>query len=239
MNPNPDLHHLGAAYALDALDDVERAAYESHYPTCEICSQEVLDFRSTTAALSEVSTTAPSAELKASVMQLISATRQLPPVTGRFAPEPKRRGTALWAAAAALLLFVASAAFLVGRAAETDDAFASQLEHVLAQPDVRMLDLPATSAATAGHLRVIWSASSNQIAILGDELPPADVGTAYELWLIDETGPVPTRMLDSAENGVVRRILPLAGTPDTWGVTIEPQQGSTSPTGEILFLGDA
>ena len=31
-----DIHHLAAAYALDALDSHERAAFEAHYPaaTC-------------------------------------------------------------------------------------------------------------------------------------------------------------------------------------------------------------
>jgi hypothetical protein len=239
MNSNPDLHHLGAAYALDALDEDERIAFETHYPTCEICSQDVLEFRSTMAALSEVSTASPPAELKASVMQQIAATRQLSPLTSRVASGPTRRAPALLAAAAALLLFVAGMAFLVGRSSQTNDSFADQLEQVLAQPDVRMLDLSATSDATAGHLRIIWSAASNQVAVMGDALRPVDDGSAYELWLIDESGPVPTRLLDSADAGVVRRILTLVGTPDNWGVTIEPQQGSASPTGEILFLGDA
>ena len=38
---NADLHHLAAAYALDALDDIERHEFERHYPTCDICSGEV------------------------------------------------------------------------------------------------------------------------------------------------------------------------------------------------------
>ena len=40
-----DIHHLGAAYALDALDERERAAYEAHYATCEICRTDVREFR--------------------------------------------------------------------------------------------------------------------------------------------------------------------------------------------------
>ena len=31
-----EIHHLGAAYALDALDDRERAAYEAHFATCAV-----------------------------------------------------------------------------------------------------------------------------------------------------------------------------------------------------------
>jgi anti-sigma factor RsiW len=36
-----DIHQLAAAYALDALDDRERAEFEAHYPTCPVCRPEV------------------------------------------------------------------------------------------------------------------------------------------------------------------------------------------------------
>ena len=48
-----DIHHLAAAYALDALDARERAAFEAHYPSCEVCRADVLEFRSTLAVVAE------------------------------------------------------------------------------------------------------------------------------------------------------------------------------------------
>ena len=36
-----DVHHLAAAYALDALDDRERMAFEGHYGSCEVCHTDV------------------------------------------------------------------------------------------------------------------------------------------------------------------------------------------------------
>ena len=38
---NDQLHDLSAAYALDALDDEERAAFEAHLRDCESCRAEV------------------------------------------------------------------------------------------------------------------------------------------------------------------------------------------------------
>ena len=42
-----DIHQLAAAYALDAVDERERAEFEAHYPTCPICRPEVAGFRET------------------------------------------------------------------------------------------------------------------------------------------------------------------------------------------------
>lgn len=240
MSSNLDLHHLAAAYALDALDADERIAFEAHYHDCHVCSHDVGDFRATLAAMGELSLNTPPADLKARVMQQVAETRQLSPrVATRTSVWTPRRRSSLLAAAAALLVLVATTSFIVGRGSNSDDTFAAQLEQVMAEPDVRMVDLTPTSDSAAGHIRLAWSPSSGQAAVIGDDLPSPDNGLVYELWLIDGSGAAPIRMLDDADEGQVRRILPITGTPIQWGITIEPEAGSASPTGEILFLGDA
>jgi len=238
MSSELDLHHLAAAYALNALDADERIAFEAHYHDCPVCSLDVGDFRATVAALGELSITAPSADVKARVLQQVATTRQLSPIVATRSIAPSRRPSML-AAAAAVLLIVATTAFVVGRGSQPDDAFAAQLEHVMAQPDVRIVDLPAISNATAGHISVAWSASTGKIAVIGDGLSSLADGSVYELWLIDETGPLPASMLDAAVNGEMRRVLTLPGAAVRWGITIEPAAGSATPTGDVLFLGDA
>lgn len=240
MSPNLDLHHLAAAYALDALDVDERIAFEAHYHDCDVCSHDVGHFRSTLAALGELSVVAAPDDLKARVLQQVSVTRQLSPrlATRNVRSTPRRRPMLLAAAAAALLVLVASTAFIVGRDTQNDDAFASELEQVMAQPDVQIVDLAATSATTAGHVRIAWSATARRAAVIADGLHTPEDGSVYELWMIDDSGAVPTRMLDAADGGDVRRILGMPGAPVKWGITIEPKAGSASPTGEILFLAD-
>ena len=34
---SPDLHHLSGAYAVDALDEAERSAFERHLAVCAAC----------------------------------------------------------------------------------------------------------------------------------------------------------------------------------------------------------
>ena len=239
MSSELDLHHLAAAYALDALDADERIAFEAHYHDCHVCSQDVGDFRATVAALGELSVTAPPADLKTRVLQQVATTRQLSPRVAIRTIAATRR-PALLVAAAAVLLIVATTAFVVGRGSHTDDAFAAQLEQVMAEPDVRLVDLTATSAGTTGHIHVAWSAGAHRAAVIGDGLMSPTAGSVYELWLIDASGAVPMQMLDGAAGGDLRRILTnMDGTPMKWGITIEPAAGSATPTGEILFLADA
>ena len=238
MSSELDLHHLAAAYALNALDADERIAFEAHYHDCPVCSHDVGDFRATVAALGDLSVTAPPADLKARVLQQVATTRQLSPIVATRSIAPSRRPSWL-AAAAAVLLIVATTAFVVGRSSQTDNAFASQLEQMMAQPDVRIVDLAATSNDTTGHIHVAWSPSMRRAVVIGDGLQSPGDGSVYELWLIDASGAVPTELLDTADGGDMRRILNVTGTPMKWGITIEPAAGSATPTGEVLFLADA
>ncbi|MGW4275741.1 RskA family anti-sigma factor, partial [Streptomyces seoulensis] len=46
-----DLHSMTGAYALHALPDDERAAFERHLAGCASCAQEVAEFAATAARL--------------------------------------------------------------------------------------------------------------------------------------------------------------------------------------------
>lgn len=78
----PDQHHLCGAYAVDALDDTERAAFEAHLVTCPDCQVEVAGLRSAAQALAVLSETSPSPRLRASVLDSITRVRPLAPSTG-------------------------------------------------------------------------------------------------------------------------------------------------------------
>ena len=56
--PEPaDIHALSGAYAVDAVDDIERAEFERHLATCADCREEVAGFRSTAIQLSALMNT--------------------------------------------------------------------------------------------------------------------------------------------------------------------------------------
>ena len=107
--PGHEMHLLTGAYAADALDAVERDAFEAHLRTCETCRQEVAELTATTARLGSAEAVPPPPALRARVLDEIARTRQLPP-RGDVVDLDARR--ARWyrqpaAAAAAVLLVVA------------------------------------------------------------------------------------------------------------------------------------
>jgi anti-sigma-K factor RskA len=238
-----DIHHLAAAYALDALDARERVAFEAHYPSCEVCRADVLDFRSTLAVVAEAEAVPPPADLRRRVLDEIARTRQLSPhlpssVTDLADRRRRRRRTTatMAAAAAAMGLFAAGALFVGG---SDSPKYATELADVLANSDARFETLGGDGA---GRVRVAWSGDADQAVLLADDLPEAPAGLAYELWLIDESGPVPMNMLDRADGGEIRDAIVIGGDgdrePTAWGITLEPEAGSASPTGDILFVAE-
>lgn len=225
-----ELHHLAAAYALDALEEPERSAFEAHYPTCEICRVEVAEFRETAGALAAAAATTPPAELKARVLGEVARTRQLSPGTEETG---RRRSTvrSAFLAAAAVVLLAVGAVLVVGLRG------ASTVEDVLAAPDAVVTTLSATPDGRGGTFQVVWSAERGQVAVIANDLPDPGPDRGYELWAIDRDVPVPTGVL-TPDDGSLRDASDVAVRPTAWGVTIEPVGGSSAPTTPVLFFGE-
>ena len=61
---NGDIHALSGAYAIDALDDLERAAFERHLAECSECRAEVDSLREAAGLLAETTAAEPPAGLR-------------------------------------------------------------------------------------------------------------------------------------------------------------------------------
>ena len=66
------------AYALDALDEQERAVFAEHLQTCADCDAEVRSLQSAAADLSLTATAEPPAQLRGNVLSAISQVRPEP-----------------------------------------------------------------------------------------------------------------------------------------------------------------
>jgi len=231
-----DLHHLAAAYALNALDEIERREFEAHYPTCSICSTEVADYRETAALLAESAATPPPSDLKARLMAEIGNTRQIAPIVPERVVDlaerqrrnqPRQRVLALAAAAiVAVVGFVGGLQF--SRSGDAGD-------DVLVAADAITLPLEGS----AGDARVVWSASEDRAVLVASGLGDPGEGNAYELWLIDADGANPTGLFTPDSDGNVTIDLPLDGRdPTAWGITIEPDSGSDQPSEPILLIAE-
>jgi anti-sigma-K factor RskA len=236
-----DIHQLAAAYALDAVDERERAEFEAHYPTCPVCKPEVAGFRETLSQVAASVAVDPPASLKAGVMAEIGNTRQLSPLLPDSVVDlathrrSRQRMVRVLSIAAAVIL-IGVGAFVIGRNSDSGSNYAAEAATVFEQPDARTTPLDGTGT---GSFKVVWSPSEGKAVVLGDGLPDPGPGKAYELWLIDDQGAHAVRLLDRADGSQVRRVVDVNGAPTQWAITVEPEGGVDKATGDIIFAGAA
>lgn len=230
-----DIHALSGAYAVDALDDIERAQFERHLAACDACRAEVESLREASAMLAETAAAGPPAALRDRVLAGIETVRPLPPVVTpvvAVAPERRRRRfPALVAAAAVVTLIGVGGAVWQPWSDETSQA-PSATERVLQAPDAEVLTQELDNGAVVTLTR---SVELNQAVLTTEDMPAPDSGTVYEVWLQHDDVMVPAGLMDEPGSATVL----LKGDPATAngaGITVEPEGGSEEPTGEVVTL---
>ncbi|MEW1587278.1 anti-sigma factor [Micromonospora vinacea] len=230
-----DVHTLAGAYVLDAVDDIERAAFERHLAECEPCRVEVAELRETVARLADdtdVDATPPG--LRERTLAQAARTPQLR-VSGSGAggrrPAGRWRQLTVAAAAAVLLAGGASAVtWTVSNDRISDEQASSdqarQLAAVLDAPDARVFE---RSLPTGGAATVVVSRGRDRGVVLLRDLPAPGAGRIYELWLIRAGEPRKVGQLAEGDRASTTLIGPVADA-GTFGVSNEPAGGSVAPT---------
>jgi anti-sigma-K factor RskA len=229
------IHALSGAYAVDALDDLERARFEAHLSTCADCRAEVAGLRETARLLAETTPTAPPPALRERVLADITRVRPLPPAApGPAVPAhagPHRRWGRLLTAAAAVLALVGIGT-VTTHPWEHGTQQASVADRVLHAGDAQRVSatLPGGARAT-----VVRSVSQGRAVIVTRNMPAAPSGKVYELWLEDRAGTMrPAGLMQGGSRTVVLR--GDAATAKAAGVTVEPAGGSRRPTSAPIAL---
>lgn len=230
-----DMHMLTGAYALDALDDLERARFEAHLDECAHCRVEVAEFRATAALLAEDAATTPPSELRGSVLGAISQVRPLAPLP-EGAPQVHRR-TRRWFTP---LLVAASVLLAVGVGITTWSPWSderpapSATEQVLRASDATSVRLDFEDGSSA---RVVRSEEHGRAVIVTEDMASAPDGKVYELWLQVDGEMVPAGLMpDEPDQTVLLDGDASAAT--AVGITVEPAGGSESPTSEPIAVFD-
>jgi anti-sigma-K factor RskA len=102
--------------------------------------------------------------------------------------------------------------------------------------------LKGTEVAPQAHARLAYDPHTGRAVLLADNLPPAPVGFAYQLWFIAGDKPLPGTVFtpDAGGHAEVRDQAPAAGRNATvFAVTLEPSGGVSTPTGDKYLLGAA
>ncbi|WP_432833849.1 anti-sigma factor [Dactylosporangium sp. CA-092794] len=227
-----DIHALAGAYALDAVDDLERAAFDRHLRDCPSCAAEVAELRETAAWLAQPVAEAPPARLRESVLEQIARTPQERARPNAAAPgRAGRNRLRRWAvSAAAAVVLVAGAS--VGTWAVVQQRYASdnaQVDAVLAAADARLV----SASMRGGRVTVVVSPSRNAAVAVLDGLSAPGDGKIYQLWMIGTT----PRDVGKTPSGTGRFFI--RGVDPVFGLSLEPAGGSkepTNPVGDPLVL---
>lgn len=235
-----DVHALAGPYALDALDDDEREAFERHLEACDICRAEVDGYRAAAARLGIAATEDPPASLRDRVMEEVDRTRQVAPLP---AGPPERTGSLvarrfLAAAAAVLALAVAGLGALVAsldqRISELEGA--ESVLRVLSAPDARVAEAAGPAGAT---VRVVVAPSLAEGWLVASGMPPTSDDRTYQVWLLRGDTPESAGLVSPDTGGAVEVALDgdLA-TVDAVAITVEPSGGSPTPTTDPVAVAE-
>jgi anti-sigma-K factor RskA len=223
----PDPHLLTGAYALDALDDVERAGFERHLRSCETCATEVAEFREAAAGLADRVALPPPEQLRGRVLTEISRTRQLSPREPAVRRRPSARRTIATAAAAVLVAVSAGlggVAWQAHRAAHTAQVEATRIARVMTDPNrVDVVGTPSVGGTAA------VAAAGGSAVLAMDRLPAPPSGKEYQVWLIDRAGVRSAGMLKLTD-GTGQALVSGVTSGASVAVSVEPDGGSRQPT---------
>lgn len=247
-----DIHALSGAYAIDALDDLERARFERHLAECADCRAEVDSLREAAGLLAETTATEPPAGLRERLLAEIDTVRPLPPLTPpeatpeqsteRSTGEPtgpttaperhRRRWLAPLVAAAAVIAALGGGTVAWHPWSDESPQQVPVAQQVLEAPDAQRVTQRLGNGAEATLVR---SKSLHQAVLLTRNMPPPPSGKVYEMWLQDpDEGMVPAGLMPEGATAVL-----LSGDASRAigaGVTVEPPGGSHVPTSDPVLL---
>jgi len=258
MNGHPTRPEDFDLYALGVLEGEEKAAIESHVPTCAECAVKLAEARGRIALLAF---SAPRVEPSAAVRERLM--RQVPAAAegsraGRAQREPERAGGFFgrwWAAvlvpACILLLFVAAhlrnenerlsrelaqeQATLLQQQKQLDESRHAQA--LLESKDTVSVALAQQPGMPKGDVRVMYN-SKMGMAMCDGWVEPAPANKSYQLWMVPMEGkPVSAGMIKGGPINPWMVKLPQGMAAKAFAVTLEPAGGMPQPTGPMVLVG--
>ena len=220
-----ELHDLTAAYALDALDEEETAAYEAHLRRCRRCQDELASLSDAANALAyAVDGPSPPPELRE---RILDAARSERPNVVRM--RARRRFTPAWgAAAAAATVAIVVGGWALSLASDLDAERSARAEReralaILAEDDAERVPLETGEGALV--------VSSDGDAVLVAALGAAPDGKTYEAWVIEDGAPRPAGLFEGGSRTAIHALTRRVPAGAVVAVTVEPQGGVDRPTG--------
>jgi anti-sigma-K factor RskA len=237
--------------AMGALQEDERAALEKHLEGCAACRRELEQLRGDTALLAlSAAGPAPPRRARERLLKEIAKEPRAPKAaasrwTWTLIPW---LATAVFALAA--VFFFRQSDHLSQRVAELQSESAqqqTQLERArevvttLTSTDALRVTLVAAQGPPQPQGKAIYVRDRSSLVFLASNMPALPAQKAYELWLIPTNGaPIPAGVFKPDAHGsatVIQPPLPAGVVAKAFAITIEPEQGSATPTMPIVMMG--
>jgi hypothetical protein len=222
-----------AAYALDALEDVERRAVDHHLTGCLDCRAELDGHYETLAVL------APDEAPPAAVWERIAVAIDNQPDEEDVRPaaevrvlRPSRRP---WLVAAAGLVAAGIIGGVLGYSLGNAGDDGADITSLAQQAEEAPDGVVATLADTAGQPLARVVADDDGAYIVLDGLENLPEGRAYQLWSLTPAQPVSLGMLGREGTNTVAFRLPPTIT--ELAITEAPTSGDAAPGGDFLASG--
>ena len=249
-------------YVLGALTSPERVRLEAHVATCPACAAEVRVLRTTADALAwSVQAQEPPADIRQRLLKSVAGSSALHRSEHRYGRLPWRAVAASVVMAAGLGLYSLQLrqrvlaleqqlrdAFVLVEEGERRTAqarlVAANAERelaVLAAPDVAHVDLKGQASAPQASARALWSRSRGLLLAVSN-LPAPPAGRTYQLWVLSgRAAPISNGWVFKTDaTGGTTTLFTTPATlpvPTAMAVTIEPEGGTSAPTGAMYLVG--
>lgn len=222
-----DSHALVGAYAVDAVDDEERARFEEHLAECADCRAELDGLRAAAGMLASATPVSPPPEMRGMVLSGISRVRPLPPQVTEL--KSRRRRWAPFLAAAAAAVIVGGVGVALEPWADDEPGTSvtlSAADRVLQAPDAEKVSLTIGEAEAT----VVRSKEEGRVVVVTDDMPAPSAGRVWQAWIQDEKGKLsPAGLMPAGPDNTI--VLSGDATEATGvGITEEPAGGSDVPT---------
>jgi anti-sigma-K factor RskA len=229
-------------YVLDLLDPGDKARLDRHLAICPACQEELAAYNEVVGQLAlAVPQAEPPAYLKDNVLSAVSSKLNDPsPAQAKPAWQDSlvnllsRRVPAWGVVSLALILILGISNLFLWR--QVND-----LRRTAVTSDtLKVVNLVGTDYAPAAIGMLVISANGEYGTLVVDRLPALDAQHQYQLWLIRDGVRTDGGVFSVSDNGYgvlpIDSTSPLTSFP-AFGVTIEPDGGSSGPTGEKVLGG--
>ncbi|GAA1729710.1 anti-sigma factor [Isoptericola hypogeus] len=221
------------AYALDAVDDLERRTVERLLDADPDARRALDEYREVVASFAVEQ--APPEHLRGAVLERVAATAQAtsrvpgsaPARADGAASSRSRRRWGVLAVAAAAVVAVAVPTTVAVREHRENVQLEQQADRVaqmLADPGAQLVTAPVAGGGEATAL-----VSGDDVLVSAAGMPAPGEGHDWQLWIVEGDAPEPAGLMPAASGGVSRALVE-GGAGKVVAVTLEPEGGSPAPT---------